>query len=79
VAYFFLQQAGKRPNDGGSIVTIVAALLGALTNGHLTYAGSKSPVEHSTRALAKEFGVRGISVNSVAPEPMDAHTARKSL
>ncbi|MDD4868153.1 MAG: SDR family oxidoreductase [Mycobacterium sp.] len=70
-AYFFLQQAGKRLNDGGSVVTIVTALLGAFTDGYSTYAGSKCPVEHFTRAAAKEFGVRGISVNSVAPGPMD--------
>lgn len=70
-AYFFLQQAGKRLNDNGSVVTIVTALLGAFTDGYSTYAGSKSPVEHFTRAAAKEFGHRGINVNSVAPGPMD--------
>ncbi len=70
-AYFFLQQSGKRLNDGGSVVTIVTALLAAFTDGYSTYAGSKGPVEHFTRAAAKEFGVRGISVNSVAPGPMD--------
>ncbi|OHV01902.1 SDR family oxidoreductase [Mycobacterium talmoniae] len=70
-AYFFLQEAGKRLNDNGSVVTIVTALLGAFTDGYSTYAGSKSPVEHFTRAAAKEFGVRGINVNSVAPGPMD--------
>lgn len=32
-AYFFLQQAGKRLNDNGSVVTIVTALLGAFTDG----------------------------------------------
>ncbi|CAJ1496677.1 SDR family oxidoreductase [[Mycobacterium] kokjensenii] len=70
-AYFFLQQAGRRLNDNGAVVTIVTALLGAFTDGYSTYAGSKSPVEHFTRAAAKEFGTRGISVNSVAPGPMD--------
>lgn len=70
-AYFFLREAGRRLNDNGSVVTIVTALLGAFTDGYSTYAGSKSPVEHFTRAAAKEFGVRGINVNSVAPGPMD--------
>ncbi|WP_280831604.1 SDR family oxidoreductase [Mycolicibacterium frederiksbergense] len=70
-AYFFLQQAGKRLNDHGSVVTIVTALLAAYTDGYSTYAGSKSPVEHFTRAASKEFGVRGINVNNVAPGPMD--------
>ena len=36
-----------------------------------TYAGAKAPVEHFTRAAAKEFGGSGISVTAVAPGPMD--------
>lgn len=70
-AYFFLQEAGRRLNDGGRIVTIVTSLLAAFTDGYSTYAGAKSPVEHFTRAAAKEFADRGITVNNVAPGPMD--------
>ncbi|MGW0157999.1 SDR family oxidoreductase [Mycobacterium sp. NPDC003323] len=70
-AYFFLQQAGRRLNDNGSVVTIVTALLAAFTDGYSTYAGAKSPVEHFTRAAAKEFSHRDINVNNVAPGPMD--------
>jgi len=36
-----------------------------------TYAGGKAPVEDFTRAAAKEFGGRGISVNAIGPGPMD--------
>ena len=70
-AYFFIQEAGKRLNDGGKIVTILTSLLAAFTGLYSTYAGSKAPVEHFTRAAAKEFGPRGISVTNVAPGPMD--------
>ena len=70
-AYFFLKEAGKQVADGGKIITIVTSLLAAFTDGYSTYAGGKAPVEHFTRAAAKEFAVRGISVNSVAPGPMD--------
>jgi len=49
----------------------LASLLAAFTDGYSSYAGSKSPVEHFTRAAAKEFGVRGINVNNIAPGPMD--------
>ncbi|MGU3499581.1 SDR family oxidoreductase [Mycobacterium sp. C31M] len=70
-AYFFLQQAGRQLADGGSVVTIVTSLLAAFTDGYSTYAGAKSPVEHFTRAAAKEFSARGISVNNVGPGPMD--------
>ncbi|NGN94418.1 SDR family oxidoreductase [Nocardioides sp. KC13] len=70
-AYFFIQEAGKNLADGGKIITIVTSLLGAFTDGYSTYAGGKSPVEHFTRAAAKEFASRGISVSAVAPGPMD--------
>jgi NAD(P)-dependent dehydrogenase (short-subunit alcohol dehydrogenase family) len=70
-AFFFLKEAGKRVNDGGKVVTLVTSLLGAFTPFYASYAGTKSPVEHFTRAAAKEFGERGISVNAVGPGPMD--------
>ncbi|GFH03923.1 SDR family oxidoreductase [Mycolicibacterium hippocampi] len=70
-AYFFLQEAGRRLNDNGSVITVVTSLLAAYTDGYSTYAGAKSPVEHFARAASKEFGVRGINVNNVAPGPMD--------
>ena len=70
-AYFFIKEAGQRLAEGGKIITIVTSLLGAFTDGYSTYAGAKSPVEHFTRAAAKEFGSRGISVTAIAPGPMD--------
>ncbi|SIS00344.1 SDR family oxidoreductase [Williamsia sterculiae] len=70
-AYFFIKEAGLHLGDGGKIITIVTALLAAFTDGYSTYAGGKSPVEHFTRAAAKEFADRGISVNNIAPGPMD--------
>jgi NAD(P)-dependent dehydrogenase (short-subunit alcohol dehydrogenase family) len=70
-AYFFIKEAGKSLAEGGKIVTIVTSLLAAFTDGYSTYAGGKSPVEHFTRAAAKEFSDRGISVTAVAPGPMD--------
>lgn len=70
-AYFFLQQAGRKLAEGGSVTTIVTSLLAAFTDGYSTYAGAKSPVEHFTRAAAKEFAARGINVNNVGPGPMD--------
>lgn len=70
-AYFFIKEAGKHLADNGKIVTIVTALLAAFTDGYSTYAGGKSPVEHFTRAAAKEYADRGISVTAIAPGPMD--------
>ena len=70
-AYFFIKEAGKHLADNGKIITIVTALLAAFTDGYSTYAGGKSPVEHFTRAAAKEYAERGISVTAIAPGPMD--------
>jgi NAD(P)-dependent dehydrogenase (short-subunit alcohol dehydrogenase family) len=72
-AYFFIREAAKRipDNSNGKIITILTSLLAAFTGLYSVYAGSKAPVEHFTRAAAKELGPRGISVNNVAPGPMD--------
>lgn len=70
-AFFFLKEAGQHVNDHGKIVTLVTSLLGAFTPFYAAYAGTKAPVEHFTRAAAKEFGERGISVTAVGPGPMD--------
>lgn len=70
-AYFFIQEAGRRLNDNGTIISLGTSLLAAFTDGYSTYAGGKAPLEHFTRAAAKEFADRGISVNTVAPGPMD--------
>lgn len=69
--YFFIQEAGRRLNDNGKIISLGTSLLAAFTDGYSTYAGGKAPLEHFTRAAAKEFAERGISVNTVAPGPMD--------
>jgi NAD(P)-dependent dehydrogenase (short-subunit alcohol dehydrogenase family) len=70
-AFFFIKEAGAHLKVGGKICTIVTSLLAAFTGHYAIYAGGKAPVEHFTRAAAKEFGPRGISVTAVAPGPMD--------
>lgn len=70
-AFFFLKEAGRHLNDNGRICTVVTSLLGAFTPFYASYAGTKAPVEHFTRAAAKEFGERGISVTAIGPGPMD--------
>lgn len=70
-AFFFLKEAGKAVNDNGAICTLVTSLLGAYTPFYSSYAGTKAPVEHFTRAASKELGDRGISVTAIGPGPMD--------
>ncbi len=70
-AFFFIKEAGRQLNDNGKICTLVTSLLGAYTPFYASYAGTKAPVEHFTRAASKEFGDRGISVTAIGPGPMD--------
>lgn len=70
-AFFFLKEAGLHLNDSGKVLTLVTSLLGAFTPFYAAYAGTKAPVEHFTRAAAKEFGERGIAVTAIGPGPMD--------
>ncbi len=70
-AFFLMREAAKRIADQGRIVNIGTTLLGATTGYYSVYAGSKAPLEHFGRALAKELGPRGITVNTVAPGPLN--------
>jgi NAD(P)-dependent dehydrogenase (short-subunit alcohol dehydrogenase family) len=70
-AFFFIKEAGRHLEDNGKLLTLVTSLLGAFTPFYAAYAGAKAPVEHFTRAAAKEYGARGISVTAVGPGPMD--------
>ena len=53
--------------DGGRIVNISSGLTRMVFPGYGIYAAAKSAVEVLTRYMAKEFGARGIAVNTVAP------------
>jgi NAD(P)-dependent dehydrogenase (short-subunit alcohol dehydrogenase family) len=70
-AFFVMQEAARRTEDGGKILNVLTSLLAAYTADYSIYAGSKATVEHFTRALSKELYGRSISVNSIAPGPMD--------
>lgn len=52
-AFFVLKEGAMHVTDGGKIITIVTALLGAFTGYYTSYAGSKAPVEHFTRYVAR--------------------------
>lgn len=70
-AFLVMQQAARHIADNGRIINMGTSLLGAFTGMYGVYAGSKAPLEDFTRALAKEIGGRGVTVNTVAPGPID--------
>ncbi|MEM9797795.1 MAG: SDR family oxidoreductase [Pseudomonadota bacterium] len=69
--FLVMAQAARRIADGGRVINMGTTLLGATTGAYGVYAGSKAPLEDFTRALAKEIGDRGVTVNVVAPGPID--------
>src|SRR5690606_15245481 len=49
-AFFFIKEAGRHLNDNGKVCTLVTTLLSAFTPFYASFAGTKAPVEHFTRA-----------------------------
>lgn len=70
-AFFITQQAAIHVQDGGKIIDIVTALLAVYTSHCTSYQGSKVPAEWFTKRLSKELMGRRVSVNAIAPGPMD--------
>ena len=66
-----LRQAARRVRDGGRIVTLSSTTLALNAPGYGVYNATKGAVEGSTRVLAKELGSRGVTVNAVAPGPVE--------
>jgi NAD(P)-dependent dehydrogenase (short-subunit alcohol dehydrogenase family) len=70
-AFFVMQEAARRIADNGRIINMGTTILGATIPFYSVYAGAKAPLEDFTRALAREIGHRGVTVNVVAPGPID--------
>lgn len=65
--YFALQEAAHHMADGGRIVSLSTSGTAMSIPAGGAYAGSKAAIEHFSMALAKELGVRGITVNTISP------------
>ncbi|WP_339763887.1 SDR family oxidoreductase [uncultured Hoeflea sp.] len=66
-----MREAAKRLNEGGRIISFSSSVVGLYQPGYGVYAASKAAVEAMTHILAKELGSRGITVNAVAPGPVE--------
>ncbi|MCM3172291.1 SDR family oxidoreductase [Paenibacillus sp. MER 99-2] len=69
--YFACQQAMLHMANGGRIVNFSTSVVGAMLPTYSTYAATKGAVEQITRQLAKEFGSRNITINTIAPGPVN--------
>jgi len=63
----------------GVIINLSSVTASRGNRGQTVYAGTKGFVESFSKALAAEYGSRGIRVNSVAPGPIEAGTLRETL
>lgn len=71
IAFFFISESMKKVSDGGRIITLVTSLLAVYTPFYPVYQGTKAAVEYYTKAASKELMARNVTVNCVAPGPMD--------
>ena len=75
--FFSCQLAGRRLSDGGRIINVSSAVTRMMLHGYAIYSASKGAVDQITRVLAKELGERQITVNAVAPGPVDTELLRE--
>ncbi|MBO0856588.1 MAG: SDR family oxidoreductase [Nocardia sp.] len=70
-AFNTLRATACHIGDNGRYVVLSTTLTSVMTGPYGLYSGSKAAVERMVLAAAKELGPRGITVNAVAPGPID--------
>ncbi|ALM51235.1 SDR family oxidoreductase [Halomonas huangheensis] len=71
-----LREASSRLDEGGRIINISSSALALNLPGYAIYNATKAAVESFTRIYARELRGRRITVNAVAPGPVDTELFR---
>lgn len=66
-----MREGARRLRDGGRIISFSSSVVGFYQPNYGVYAATKAAVEAMTHVLAKELGPRRITVNAVAPGPVE--------
>ncbi len=69
--YFLTQKTLPFINNEGRIINVSSGTTRFCVHGYSIYASMKGAIETFTRYLAKEVGPRGITVNVLAPGPIE--------
>ncbi len=72
-----VREAAQRLREGGRIVNFSSSVVGLYQPAYGVYAATKAAVEAITHILAKELGPKGITVNAVAPGPVETELFMK--
>lgn len=76
---FATQAAAQRfSSDGGRVVNVSSVVATRGVAGSSVYAATKSALDAFTRVWAAELGPRGITVNAVAPGPVETDMMRRT-
>ena len=70
-AFHTLRATARHIADGGRYVVLSTTLTAVMTGPYGVYSAAKAAVERMVLAAAKELGARGVTVNAVAPGPVD--------
>jgi len=65
------REAARQVRDGGRIIGFSSTTLALNAPGYSIYNATKGAVEGMIRVVAKELGSRGITVNAIAPGPVE--------
>jgi 3-oxoacyl-[acyl-carrier protein] reductase len=69
-AFNGMREGTRRIRDGGRIINMSSGLVGSYLPNHAVYVATKVAIEGLTHVLAKELGIRRVTVNAVAPGPV---------
>ena len=69
--FYALREAAKRLREGGRIVNFSTSVVGLYQPTYAAYAATKAGVEAITHILSKELGPKRITVNAIAPGPVN--------
>jgi len=66
-SFYFMQVMVAAMREGGSIINVSSAVADIMFENHAAYMGAKAGMNHVTRAVANEYGVKGIRANILSP------------